>query len=234
MNTLETTETPGAVRTTSRAGRMVCAVVVTQPDTMPSASPACTIIVPKYDGSTTRSKATSTVTPLCARSAGVRRRRSSSRHALVAGSTTAAASMSTPSCAARERISPSSPSRVSRAIPRESTWSAARRMRSSAPSGSTMWAPAARARSTRSCSNISGVTAPPSRGRRDPVADQGVEVGVVGLVEQRDGRPELARGVGGDPPLDPAEGRRDRHRARLRRHDRQPHVEARDQPVDLR
>ena len=67
--------------------------------------------------------------------------------------------MSTPSCAARERISPSSPSRVSRAIPRESTWSAARRMRSSAPSGSTMCAPAARARSTRSCSNISGVTA---------------------------------------------------------------------------
>ena len=47
MNTLETTETPGAVRTTSSAGRIVWAVVVTQPDTMPSASPACTIIVPK-------------------------------------------------------------------------------------------------------------------------------------------------------------------------------------------
>ena len=31
MNTLDTTETPGAVRTTSRAGRMVWAVVVTQP-----------------------------------------------------------------------------------------------------------------------------------------------------------------------------------------------------------
>ena len=69
MNTLETTDTPGAVRTTSSAGRMVCAVVVTQPETMPSASPACTIIVPKYDGSTTRSKATSAVMPLCARSA---------------------------------------------------------------------------------------------------------------------------------------------------------------------
>ncbi len=47
MNTLETTETPGAVRTTSSAGRIVCAVVVTQPDTIPSARPACTIIVPK-------------------------------------------------------------------------------------------------------------------------------------------------------------------------------------------
>jgi hypothetical protein len=47
MNTLDTTETPGAVRTTSRAGRIVCAVVVTHPDTMPSARPACTIIVPK-------------------------------------------------------------------------------------------------------------------------------------------------------------------------------------------
>ena len=99
------------------------------------------------------------MTPLCARSAAYSAE-NCSRQGLVVGSTTAACSMSTPSWRALARISPSSPSRVSRAMPRDSTWSAARRMRSSAPSGSTMWAPEARARSTRSCSNISGVTAP--------------------------------------------------------------------------
>ena len=45
-------------------------------------------------------------------------------------------------------------------MPRDSTWSAARRMRSSFPSGRTTWASVARARATRSCSNINGVTAP--------------------------------------------------------------------------
>ena len=45
--TLDTTDTSGAVRTISRAGRMVWAVVVMQPDTIPSASAWWTIIVPK-------------------------------------------------------------------------------------------------------------------------------------------------------------------------------------------
>ena len=46
-NTLDTVLTPGRVFTNSRAGRMVCAVVLTAPDTIPSASPRWTIIVPK-------------------------------------------------------------------------------------------------------------------------------------------------------------------------------------------
>ena len=45
--TLDTIEVPGAVRITSKAGRMVCAVVCAAPDTMPSARPAWTIMVPK-------------------------------------------------------------------------------------------------------------------------------------------------------------------------------------------
>ena len=52
----------------SNAGRMVCAVVWAAPETMPSASPRCTIMVPKYETSVTISRARSTVMPLCARS----------------------------------------------------------------------------------------------------------------------------------------------------------------------
>ena len=44
--TLETIEQPGLVLMISKAGRMVCWVVCTAPDTMPSASPRWTIIVP--------------------------------------------------------------------------------------------------------------------------------------------------------------------------------------------
>ena len=43
----DTTDTSGTVRMTSSAGRMVCAVVCTAPDTIPSARPSSTIIVPK-------------------------------------------------------------------------------------------------------------------------------------------------------------------------------------------
>ena len=46
-NTEDTTETSGTVRTTSSAGRIVWAVVWAAPETMPSASPSSTIIVPK-------------------------------------------------------------------------------------------------------------------------------------------------------------------------------------------
>ena len=53
-------------------------------------------------------------------------------------------------------------------MPRASTRSAASRMRSSAPSGSTTCADASRARSTRSCSNIRGVTAPSAAGVPSP------------------------------------------------------------------
>ena len=56
-NTLETTETPGRVLMISNAGRIVCAVVCAAPETMPSASPRCTIMVPKYETSVTVSAA---------------------------------------------------------------------------------------------------------------------------------------------------------------------------------
>ena len=46
-NTLDTVLTPGLVFTNSRAGRMVWAVVLTAPETIPSAIPRCTIMVPK-------------------------------------------------------------------------------------------------------------------------------------------------------------------------------------------
>ena len=46
-NTDETTDTPGWVLMISNDGLMVCAVVCFAPDTMPSASPRWTIIVPK-------------------------------------------------------------------------------------------------------------------------------------------------------------------------------------------
>ncbi len=45
--TLDATETPGTVLITSKAGRIVAAVVWVAPETMPSASPSPTIIVPK-------------------------------------------------------------------------------------------------------------------------------------------------------------------------------------------
>ena len=46
-NTQDTTETPGTVLMISNAGRIVCAVVWAAPETMPSARPEWTIIVPK-------------------------------------------------------------------------------------------------------------------------------------------------------------------------------------------
>ena len=53
----ETTETPGFVLMISNAGRMVWAVVCAAPETMPSASPRCTMSVPKYETSVTLSAA---------------------------------------------------------------------------------------------------------------------------------------------------------------------------------
>ncbi len=67
-NTRDTTDTPGFVLMTSNAGRIVWAVVCAAPETMPSARPRCTIIVPKYDTSVTVSAACAIVTPLWARS----------------------------------------------------------------------------------------------------------------------------------------------------------------------
>src|SRR6188768_1766606 len=57
--TEDTVDTPGFVFTNCKAGRMVCWVVCKAPDTMPSASPLYTIIVPKYETSCIRSRAIS-------------------------------------------------------------------------------------------------------------------------------------------------------------------------------
>jgi hypothetical protein len=46
-NTLDTIATPGRVLTSSKAGRIVSAVVWVAPETIPSAMPSATIIVPK-------------------------------------------------------------------------------------------------------------------------------------------------------------------------------------------
>ena len=46
-NTDDTIATPGAVLTSSNAGRIVSAVVCAAPETIPSAIPSATIIVPK-------------------------------------------------------------------------------------------------------------------------------------------------------------------------------------------
>ena len=46
-NTLDATDTSGTVLMISKAGRIVAAVVWSAPETMPSASPAATIMVPK-------------------------------------------------------------------------------------------------------------------------------------------------------------------------------------------
>jgi hypothetical protein len=46
-NTLDTTETSFLVLMISKPGLIVCAVVWAAPETIPSARPRCTIMVPK-------------------------------------------------------------------------------------------------------------------------------------------------------------------------------------------
>ena len=84
----------------SNAGRIVCAVVCAAPETMPSASPRCTMSVPKYDTSVTVSAAFAKVTPLWARS---RWYSPANRSTCTAsnGHSTSAARMSMPSSIAR-------------------------------------------------------------------------------------------------------------------------------------
>ena len=114
--------------------------------------------------------------------------------ASVSGSMTAAAEMSSCSCVARARTTAGSPSSVRSTTSRRSSVSAARRTRSSLPSGSTMCMRSARARSSSSYSNISGVQHVGVRGG-DPVEQlRAVDV----LVEQLQRRVDLARGLGSD------------------------------------
>ena len=66
--TEDTMDAPGLVLMNSKEGRMVWAVVLMEPETMPSASPLCTIMVPKKLGSSMMSLACSRLMPLRLRS----------------------------------------------------------------------------------------------------------------------------------------------------------------------
>src|SRR5664279_6621630 len=127
---------------------MVCAVVWTAPLTMPSAMPRWTIMVPKYETSLTISAARSSVIPLWARS----RMYSLAKRSTSSGSfgdRMVTPVMSRPSADALARTTDSSPSTVRSATPNRSRLSAARRIRSSSPSGNTTCLRSARARAER-------------------------------------------------------------------------------------
>jgi hypothetical protein len=103
-------------------------------------------------------------------------------------------------------------------------------MRSSLPSGSTMWAFAARARVMSCCSNISGVTAP------GVVAPRWVEqrFGVDVLREKSFCRFESCAGIRDRDSRERREGRGGRHRSARATDDRQLRAQAVDQPLNLR
>ena len=103
------------------------------------------------------SRACSSVDALVLRAARGTARRTARAGRWSVGSVSVAADRSTPSSAARARTWASSPRMVRSATPRRSSRSAACRIRSSSPSGSTMRLRSARARSISWCSNISGV-----------------------------------------------------------------------------
>ena len=68
INAPDTSDASGLVLMSWSAGRTVAAVVLTDPDTSPSAFPRTTSMVPKYDGSLSVSRACSGVIPFFARS----------------------------------------------------------------------------------------------------------------------------------------------------------------------
>ena len=162
-----------------------------QPDTMPSASPACTIIVPKYervdDPVEGRVEGDALVRP----QRGVLVRRTPRAAGWWPGRRRRPATMSTPSCAALPRIDvlvaeegePGDPAR-------EHLVGGERGCAPRRPRAARCACDASRARSTRSCSNISGVTAPSAA--LDPVADDRAEVAAASL-DERHGGPDLAR-----------------------------------------
>src|SRR5664279_5006288 len=150
----------------SNDGTMVCAVVCMAPLTIPSAMPRWTIMAPKYETSLTMSAARSSVIPLCARSRAYSLAKRSTRSGsfgdriLAPAMSTPAMStpaMSTPPAHALARTTLSSPRSVRSATRSRSRLAAARRIRSSSPSGSTMCLRLARARAISRYWNISGV-----------------------------------------------------------------------------
>ena len=137
---------PGLVLMISNAGRIVCAVVCAAPETMPSASPRCTIIVPKYETSVTVSAACVDGHALVRAQPRVLLGEPFDEHGVVRSRARGA-----PRCRGRARSRGRAPRLLAEdrevGDPRASSVPAARRMRSSSPSGSTMCLRSARARS---------------------------------------------------------------------------------------
>ena len=151
---LDTRLQPGCVLMICRAGRIVCAVLCTAPDTRPSASSSASIIVPSMIGSCSSTTARSGVMPLLLRrsTSGATYRSSDAMTSTIStegGSTT-------PCFSATSWISSGFPSSTHLAIPRDATMAAASTVRGSAPSGSTIRLRSARAASTRRCLNAGG------------------------------------------------------------------------------
>ena len=137
-NREDTVEAPGLVLMIWKDGLMVCAVVWAAPDTMPSARPLWIIIVAKYEMSFMVSRASSMEMPFDLRSSANSAAKSS-RCSEVAGSSRRAFDRSRLSTRARSRMNSGSPRMVSSQMSEDSSSSAAMRMRSSSPSGRTMW-----------------------------------------------------------------------------------------------
>mmetsp|Transcript_19763 Transcript_19763/g.42941 ORF Transcript_19763/g.42941 Transcript_19763/m.42941 type:complete len:332 (+) Transcript_19763:1351-2346(+) len=150
-------ETPGSFRTCI-AGRMVAAVVWMAPDTMPSASPQCTIITPNVLTSLLTMSAAAPRDGAFLPRASTKAAAYFSSLSEFSGLCTLHRLMSTPSFLASAATAAGSPSSVTRARPRCVTSEAAARMRLSRASGSTMCWGLLRQSALMLCWNILGVS----------------------------------------------------------------------------
>ena len=185
-NTVETTDTPGLVLMISNAGPdRVRGRVRRARDHAVGEAEVHHERAEVRDVRARCRRACASVTPLCARSRCVLVGESVD---VARGSngleSTSAPRMSMPSSIARARTSISSPRIVRSAMPRASSVAAARRMRSSSPSGSTMCLRARRGRARcRPYSNMSGVT---TVGPRDAERASSSSCRVDVLLEERE------------------------------------------------
>ncbi len=155
----------------SNDGRMVCAVVCFAPETMPSASPSCTIIVPKYETSVTVSRGELDRHALVARGGGCTPRRSVRAARGRTGDTSCAASRSSPSSVARVRIGRGVAEDGERRRPGAAAgWRRRGGCGRRRPRAGRCACRSSRARSSRPCSNMSGVTTPDGRELRGGAA----------------------------------------------------------------
>mmetsp|Transcript_74756 Transcript_74756/g.200358 ORF Transcript_74756/g.200358 Transcript_74756/m.200358 type:complete len:438 (+) Transcript_74756:403-1716(+) len=132
-----TASAQAARRITWVAGRMTSAGVCEAPDTMPSALPRCTIMVPNQMGSVSSSFRAPASAPPRPPRITLRTRAISARSLALRGSRNAARDTSAPICAACSRNLSGSPSRVREQASKASSCAAAASTRGSSPSGST-------------------------------------------------------------------------------------------------